>query len=98
ERGEPRASSSEFVKQRNIHQVTGERDVIGTLRRDIADNCIQRIAAMNVTPFVLPMEEAKDSFGREFGKARSGQRCEVRVRRMCQGEHASLKRVRRGGN
>jgi hypothetical protein len=59
--GKPSSGRSEFVRQCDIHEIAGQRDVIRQLGTQIRHDAIKRAALVNAMPFALPVQISKQS-------------------------------------
>ena len=64
--GKPRTRLREFVGQREIDEVAGDRDVVGPLRPDIGNHSVQHIAPVEGLPAALPVQIAERALAREL--------------------------------
>ncbi len=90
QRFKPLAGHPDFAVQRQIDQITGDRDVIGSARPDICDNRVDN-GVMHVTPAIsLPVDVANRPLGGEFAIGYIGERTEMSVGQMRKPEHGRL--------
>src|SRR5262245_6145178 len=88
----PCATLPNLCGKRDIDNIARDRDVIRLLRLDVGDDRRERSRVVNETTLFLPVDVARCTFADQLLPVRSRQRCEMRVRKMGEGEH----RVARG--
>ncbi len=90
-RGGPSVSSQRaralvFVRQRQIDQIAGHRDVVGVARFQIAGDGIENFGPMDVFAFALPVDEAEPALAHKLRKPRPRRR-QMQVGQMGESEH-----------
>jgi hypothetical protein len=83
---QPGGGAAEFLRQCDIHQIAGQRDVIGLASLDVGHDAGQRLGHMEMHAVAPPVEVARGALVEELPGAgrRHGQ---MRIGQMRQGEH-----------
>ena len=77
----------EFGGETDIDQIAGDGDVIGPRSLKIRHEQINRGNVEPALPAASPVQHAKGAFSGEFGKARTGQRPEMRIGEVGKDKH-----------
>ena len=88
---EPGAGRGEFRLQRQVDEIAGDRDVIGSLGADVVDEGVQHLAAVVSVAIARPVQIAERPLAREIAQPRFRHRRQMRIRQMRQGECHRLK-------
>ena len=84
------AAVHEFLRQRDIGEVAGDRDVVGLLRLQVGDDLAQHLGVVDEAAIALPVDIAGDPLADQLGDARRRQRRQMRVGEMGEGERHEL--------
>ena len=74
-----------LVRQADIHQIAGHRDMIGRLLLDVGEQQVDRIGGESVPAAPAPVQHAEDPLACQFVEPGAGQRPEMGIGEM--GEH-----------
>ena len=89
-RAEPRQpfpGRREFLLQRDVDEVAGDRDVVGRRGSQVVHQGFQRFGAVAHEPPPVPIDEAERALAGQLAKTRDRHGPEVRIRQVRQGEH-----------
>ena len=86
ERIEPGARRRVFVRQRQIDEVAGDRDVVRRLRLEIGDDAREHVRPVDRFALAPPVDEAGRALADQLDKPRLRQRRKMRIRQMRQYE------------
>ena len=76
---EPPARRGEFRRQRQIHQIAGDGDVVGLLDMEVRHQLVEQFAAVDGVAIALPVGVAERALADQFVQARRRQWRQVRI-------------------
>ncbi len=85
---EPGTSAGVFVRQREIDEVAGDRDVVETLRFQVAGYRIKDFGTMNGAALAIPVYKAQPALAHKLRKPR--RRSRMQVGKMGKREHRGM--------
>ena len=87
---QPFRGAQELLRQAEIDEIAGHRDVVRLLLDDVAGDKVENVATMHEFPPAMPIDIAEHALRHELAAPGPRHRAQMNVGEMGEGEHESF--------